>query len=124
LTYAYPLKHWATTLSIGPLLAIIYDSISNSGLITGGIQIYFLFVIYGVVFSLPVLLLYTLMFNWITKTNKSDIVIKTFLNVFTIGGVFLTFSLIGGSISMMASIAYSVAVLLASTFYKLRTVQG
>src|SRR4030095_3853298 len=113
----YPLKHWLTSLTIGPLIVIIYDAISNSKLMTDAVGIYFLFVAYGLFFSLPVFALYVLTFNKIIKTDKSDLVIKIVLNAIGAIGIIVTFLIIKGSITMLASVSYSIALIIASIFY-------
>src|SRR5882672_110448 len=114
---AYPLKHWLTSLTIGPLLAIVYDAISTSQLMTDALGIYFLYVTFGLFFSLPVFLLYLLTFNKIVKTKKSSLTVKVILNIVAVVGVIVTFSLIKGTSTFMASIFYSVALIVVSTFY-------
>jgi hypothetical protein len=116
----YPLKHWLTSLIIAPLTMILYDTISSSKLLPDTAGVYFLFIPYGLLFSLPVFGLYLLIFNMIIKTDKSSLTIKVILDAIAIIGVVATFSLIGDSIEMKLSIFYSVALVIASTFFRVR----
>lgn len=119
---AYPLKHWLTSLSIGPLMMIIYDAFSSSKLMNDAFVTCLLFVTFGLFFSLPVFILYVLVYNRIIKTDQSNLTIKIILNIIGVIGVVTTFSVIKGSITMVASICYSIALITGSIFYKVRPV--
>ena len=116
----YPIKHWLTSLIIGPTIMIIYDTIDNSKLMIDAVGVYFLFVTFGLFFSLPTFILYALTYNSIIKTNKSNLTIKTILNILGILGIVVTFSLIKGTLTMKASIFYSTALMIASLCFKVR----
>jgi Sec-independent protein secretion pathway component TatC len=116
----YPIKHWLTSLVIGPTIMIIYDTIYNSKLMNDAVGVYFLFVAFGLFFSLPTFILYALTYNSIIKTDKSNFTIKTILIVLGILGIVVTFSLIKGTLTMKASIFYSIGLIIGSLFYKVR----
>ena len=116
----YPIKHWLTSLIIGPTIMIIYDTIENSKLMIDAVGVYFLFVSFGILFSLPTFIVYALTYNAIIKTDKSNLTIKAILIAFGILGVVVTFSLIKGTLIFKASIFYSIGLIIGSLFYNVR----
>ena len=105
---------------MGPTIMIIYDTIDNSKLMNDAVGIYFLFLAFGLFFSLPAFILYALTYNSIVKTDRSNLTIKTILNVLGILAIVVTFSLIKGILIMKASIFYSIGLIVASLFYNVR----
>ena len=99
---------------------IIYDTIENSKLMTDAVGVYFLFISFGLVFSLPTFIIYALTYNAIIKTDKSNLTIKTVLIALGILGVVVTFSLIKGTLIFKASIFYSTGLIIGSFFYNVR----
>ena len=99
---------------------IIYDTIENSKLMNDAVGVYFLFVSFGLLFSLPTFILYALTYNAIIKTDKSNLTIKTILIALGILGVVVTFSLIKGTLIFKATIFYSIGLLIGSLFYNVR----
>lgn len=110
-----------TSLVIGPLIFIIYDTVDNSELMTDAGGIYFLFLLFGPLLSLPLLILYTLTYNFLIKNIKSDLTIKILLNLFGVLGIVITFLIINGSIATMLTIFYSIGLVVTSLFYSIRT---
>jgi len=119
LNLGYPLRHWLTSLAIGPFIAFIYETISYK-VPNDALGTYFLFVTFGLVFSLPTFILYVLTFNKLLQTKMSGWTIKVVLDIVAVLGVIVTFSLIKGSMTLKASIFYSVAILISSTFFRVR----
>jgi Sec-independent protein secretion pathway component TatC len=99
---------------------IIYDTIENSKLMNDAVGVYFLFVSFGLLFSLPAFIIYALTYNAIVKTDKSNLTIKTVLIALGILGVVATFSLIKGALIFKASIFYSIGLIVGSLFYNVR----
>ena len=117
---SYPYKHWLTSLVVGPLLMIIYEIIFDPGPMVGVVETYFLFLTFGLFFSVPVFLLYLLTFNQLTKKINSNLTIKTILNTVGVIGIIVTFLIIKGSMAMMLAISYSVTLIISSVFYRVR----
>lgn len=118
---SYPYKHWLTTLTIAPLMIMIYDFLNGNNNFNDAIGIFVLFVIFGFLFSLPVVVLYLLLFTILIKRVDSVLLIKIILNVFTILGVLLSIKTIGGTMMTPAlSMHYSVALILCSFFFKIK----
>ncbi|MGC3945563.1 MAG: hypothetical protein QM762_13770 [Chryseolinea sp.] len=116
----YPIKHWLTSLIIGPTIMIVYDTIDNSKLMNDAIGVYVLFVSFGILFSIPTFIVYAWTYNAIIKTDKSNLAIKAVLITLAILGVVVTFSLIKGTLIFKASIFYSVGLIIGSLFYNVR----
>ncbi|MCE3282701.1 MAG: hypothetical protein K0Q66_1438 [Chitinophagaceae bacterium] len=117
----YPIKHWLTTLVISPAIMIVGDTIANSKLMTDAMGIYFLFVLFGLIFSIPALLVYVIIFESIARTNRSALMVKTILNLTGAFAVLVTFLIIDGSMAKTPSIVYTVGLLIGSLFYKVKT---
>lgn len=119
-TIPYPVKHWLTTLAIGPLILIIGDSISSFGFVFSTSGVYFLYAIFGLVFSLPVFGVYFWIYKKLAKTSLSSIAIKIILTSLGGIGIAVSFALINGSMVVEEVVSYSIALLIASTFYRIR----
>lgn len=118
----YPFKHWVTSLAVGPLGLFIQDMVSGNNNLNDAVGIYILFVGFGIAFSLPVFLLYLLLFNLLTKNVNTVLPVKTILNLIAIIGVFVTIKLIGGTMmTTTLALYYSVALFVCSFFYKIKT---
>ncbi|MDB5197452.1 MAG: hypothetical protein JWP88_1823 [Flaviaesturariibacter sp.] len=117
---SYRGKHWLLTLLIGPLLPYFFGLIYLPLQERGSLETYPLFVMFGIVFSLPVLGLYCIVFKILNDRNNLPIILnKTILNLTVIIGVFITFQVIKGTIAIPMSMGYSVAAMLSSFFIKL-----
>lgn len=123
MSFNYPLKHWLTSLAIGPLIMIIYDTVISAKLMNDAIGMYFLFLLYGVFFSLPTLILYLFLYSRVVNTQTSNLVSKTILNFLGVVGIVVTFLLIGGSMSQILTLSYSGALIFGSLLYNIRPKQ-
>lgn len=120
----YPFKHWITSLVLGPLFEFIYALFYNSNfkLSTDIISIYILYLIFGLVFSLPVFVCYLILFNVLIKKRVSTKMIKILLNLLAIVSMFFLIKSIGGTaMTTSLCISYSIGILICSYFYKLNT---
>ena len=117
----YPFEHWVVTILIGPLLLVPYELIRSSYQdAIGALEMFLLYLVFGLVYSLPDLIAYYFAYKTIIKRLNSERLIKTILNCIAIIGVVLTFLLIRGSLAVTLAIAYSIAVVISSLFPKLR----
>ena len=118
--WSYLVKHWFSTLFIGPAIAqimLLVDSIDN--LLFGFFEYYFLFIIFGIFFSTPTYLVYSLLYWYLAKKNLDEWKAKVILIFVAITGIVMTFSAIGGSVSDYGIISYSISSLLTGIFFKL-----
>ncbi len=117
---AYPIKHWLTSLVIGPLIMITYDAVTSSKLMVDAIGIFFLFLTFGLLLSLPTFILYILTFTTLIKKEISNLTIKIILNTLAIIGTVLTFLTIKGSMTELLIICYSTSLIVGSLLYRVR----
>jgi hypothetical protein len=117
----YPYKHWLTSLAAGALVLFIIDIVSGNNNLNDAVGMCMLYVIFGFVFSIPVFILYLLLFNFLIKKTNSALLIKVVLNSITIVGVFFTIKLIGGAMMTPKFAAYySIILIVCSLFYKIK----
>lgn len=111
----YPFRLWLlTTMIVGPVLlglgSALYDAsyIKNSA----NVGVIFLFIPFGIAFSIP-----TFMVVWFAhsslKGKLSPVLLKWLLVFLAVIGVFITFSLIGGSMARTYSLFYAAAVIVS-----------
>lgn len=114
----YPVQLWLTsTIVIAPLLLVVIgliNDVKNSGLETIP-----LFMMFGLVLSIPVFLICLFAYRLLLQKDSSAILIKIVLAIITIVGVFITFIIISGSMAYMLSLVYSSSVIISSLFYRI-----
>lgn len=116
---SYPIKHWFLAIVTAPLFGFFYEVIFTPyNESSDFIQLYFLFVLLGFIFSFPVILIYYFTFLLLIKKTNSALLIKVLLNILAIVSVFISFKLIGGSIVDNLTIVYSVSIIFWSFFLK------
>ena len=117
----YPYKHWLTSLGLGALILFTIDIVSGKNSLNDAIGMGFLCVIFGFIFSIPVFILYLLLFNILIRRTISALLIKTILNSITIVGIFITIKLIGGTMMTPEfALYYSIILVVSSFFYKIK----
>ena len=114
--------HWGLTLLIAPFSsqAIEYVFIPNKHKIVGLLEVYPITLIFSLVFSLPTLLIYLISFYYLSKNNINPTVSKYLLIVIAATGVYVTMSIIGGSMSHEISIAYASTAVVVGMLLKLK----
>lgn len=117
----YPYKHWLTSLAVGALILFIIDIVSGNNNLNDAVGMCILYAVFGFIFSIPVFILYLLLFNLLIRKSNSVLMIKTILNSIAIVGLFITIKLIGGTM-MTPKFAsyYSVILIVCSLFYKIK----
>lgn len=121
----YPIRHWLLTLAIAPVIVALYAYlISNDTSMFSLLEAYALFFIIGLIFSIPMLLVYYLIFYFLIRKPLSALTIKSILNLATIAGILVTFYVIGGSATPDYSISYSIAVVVSSWLIKLKNTES
>ena len=117
----YPLKVWLTTVVfIAPILLFVGNAIFDPAYFKNhdNFLIPFLFIGLGLVLSLPTLLLCYLVFSISSHKLNSSVLIKIIFIVVCVTGIFITFSLIGGSEAKVYSFFYSASVIISSISFK------
>ncbi|NTS44024.1 hypothetical protein HRG84_24310 [Flavisolibacter sp. BT320] len=111
----YPFRLWLlTTIIVGPILlglgSALYDTsyFKNSA----NVGVSFLFIPFGIAFSIP-----TFMVVWLAHSSLagklSPVLLKWLLIFLAVIGVFVTFSLIGGSMARTYCLFYAAAVIVS-----------
>lgn len=120
----YPLKHWLATLVIGPILPALYSLVIDKSIIDlkDLIQLYPLYLILGIFFSIPLLAIYYLCFAIMEKLTTSGLLVKTILTLLTVAGIYVTFKIIKGSMVPIEICAYSGAAIICSFIFKIKKV--
>ena len=116
----YPLKVWATSvIAIGPILLFVTSAIDDPAYFKnpGNYFIPFLFIGFGLVFSLPTLLVCYITFMILSRRLHSPTLIKVIFIAVCIVGVFVTFLLIGGSEAAVYSLFYSASAVISSLIF-------
>ena len=117
----YPIKHWFLSLVIGPLFPLIITNKSLFGLS----EVYFFFISFSIIYSIPAFIFYYILFLQLLKVNLSSIAKKIILNSFGIIGLIITlllrFGTINDSFLFDILIGYSSAIIISSFFYKIET---
>ena len=117
----YPYSHWLLTLFIGPCLLALFSFLSEG---TDDVLSFFealpYVILFEIVASFPVLLLYVLLFNIVPYKKFSLPVLKWIFNVFIIGCILLVYQILGGIYFSWYTISYPVAVIISSLFLKIK----
>ena len=115
----YPIQLWLTTIVfVAPLLMIVAGLINDEW--NMGLEVLPLFIMFGLAFSLPSLLVCFAAYKILTVKISSPILIKILLNLIMVGAVLITFALISGSLAFRLSIVYSASIVISSIFYRVK----
>jgi hypothetical protein len=114
----YPGLLWITSIVIAPLIFVIKTGSTRMD----DLHFYFVvFLIFGTLYSLPVLFICIVSFNILIKNLSSPLLIKALLNLICIIGVLLTFKIISDSDEFDLRLIYSASIILSSLLYRVRT---
>jgi hypothetical protein len=117
----YPFQLWLTTLGIGPILYVLYGLLSsNQNEASEIFALYPLFLIIGLIYSIPLFLIFYIFFRLFAQLIPSSLAIKAIADILLVIGVFITFKVISGSEALNLSIAYSFGIIMSSTFFKIK----
>jgi hypothetical protein len=111
----YPFRLWLlTTIIVGPILLGLGGALYDTSYFKNSthIGVIFLFIPLGIAFSIP-----TFMVVWLAHSalagKLSSVLLKWLLVFLAVVGVFVTFSLIGGSMARTYSLFYAAAVIVS-----------
>jgi hypothetical protein len=119
---AYVIGHWALTLLIAPFTsqAIDYFYGTNPHQVVGLLEVYPISLLFSIAFSLPTFLIYLTCFYFLSKRNVNLVVAKLMLIVISVLGIFITQTIIKGSMSNDIIIAYSITSIIVGLILKLK----
>jgi hypothetical protein len=120
--YLYPFKVWFSAIAIvAPFSITIYNFLfyqntapnsDNYSWVVATIPI-------GLICSLPVLVIYYVLFLFLSKRQVKTFMIKIILTIICVAGIIITFLIIGGTIAPLMSKIYSTSVILPSLIFKI-----
>ena len=119
---AYVIGHWALTLLIAPFTsqAIDYFYGTNPHQVVGLLEVYPISLLFSIAFSLPTFLIYLTCFYFLSKRNVNFVVAKLILIAISVLGIFITQTIIKGSMSNAIIIAYSITSIIVGLILKLK----
>nr|WP_288812487.1 hypothetical protein [uncultured Sphingobacterium sp.] len=115
MNWLYVFKNWGSTLLLGAILFILTAGLGAEEAIVFAIMLSAA----SLVFSLPTLLVYILVFYWLKKKNSMDRKwIRLILVSTTILGIGITICLFNTIGAMQPIICYSIAAIVSSYFFE------
>jgi hypothetical protein len=105
---SYPYKHWLASLALGSLVGL-----------ASSIEMYLVYLMMGVIFSLPAFVVYLIAFGLLSKNAFSPFILKVILNLLAVAGVVITLTVIGGDFAVITAMIYSGALVITSFFFRI-----
>ena len=119
----YVIGHWVLTLLIAPFTsqAIEYIYGTNPHQVVGLLEVYPITLLFSIAFSIPTFLIYLTCFYFISKQDVNFAVSKFILIAVSVLGIFITQTIIKGTMSQDIIVAYSVTAIIVGLVLKLKT---
>ncbi len=119
--FNYPLKHWLTTILLGPLFPIVFSLIFGEqyGQEENQIAFYPLFLLFSIAFSMPTIFMYYLIYYYLKTTDIKPTHLKLTVIIWTILGISMTFLFMGGKSTIYYIIIYSIAAIISGLIWKI-----
>jgi len=116
---AYVFGHWVLTLLLAPFTsqAIQYIWGINPHQVVGLLEVYPITLLFSIAFSLPAFLVFLTCFYFL---SKQDISSKVILIVVSVLGIYVTQTIIKGTMSQDIIIAYSVTAIIVGLLLPIR----
>ena len=121
---SFVIVHWASTLLISPVMSQMLISVFSSSphQIVSLLEIYPVTLLFSIVFSLPTLIVCLISFYFLKKKEVNPAVSKLILISLSVFGIYITQTLIQGSMSQDIIIAYSLTASLVGIMLKIKEV--
>src|SRR5690606_21845250 len=122
LTKTFVVAHWGLTILLAPFTSqVLQDAFTpNAHQIVGLLEFYPITLACSIAFSLTTFLIYLTCFYFLSKKDTSPIIAKYLLIGISVAGVYVTMTIIKGSMSQDITIAYSLTALLVGLILKLK----
>ena len=119
---SYLIRHWAFTLLIAPFTSQAFEFIfgANPHQVVGLLEVYPITILFSIAFSLPTFLIYVTCFYFLSKQDTNIVISKFILITVSILGIYITQTIIKGTMSRDIIIAYSVSALLVGLVLRLK----
>jgi len=118
MNWNYLFRHWFSTLLFVP---IIFQFLENWDLnqltAIGFLELFPAFLTLGLFFSIPTYILYSILYYYLAQLNFKFS--KLILILFSIVGIVITASIIGGTMMPNVSLAYCLSSIITGLFFKL-----
>lgn len=121
----YIFFHWALTLIIAPVTSQLFHLVfgRSSHEIVSLLEVYPITLLFSIAFSMPTLIIYVASFNLLARLNWSYTFKKLILITVSVLGIFITQSIIGGSLSKEIIIAYAFTALIVGFLLRLKEIK-
>ena len=118
----YVIAHWVLTLLLSPVTSQVIQYIwgTNPHQVVGLLEIYPIAVLFSIVFSIPTFLVYLTCFYFLHKQDRNFAMSKTILIVVSVLGIYVTQTIIKGTMSQDIIIAYSITSIIVGLILRLR----
>jgi len=119
---AYVIGHWGLTLLLAPLTsqAIQYILGTNPHQVVGLLEVYPITLLFSIAFSLPTFLVYLTCFYFLSRHDINFVLSKVILIVVSVLGIYITQTIIKGTMSQDIIIAYSVTAIIVGPILRIR----
>ena len=119
---AYVIGHWVLTLLLAPFTSQVIQYIwgTNPHQIVGLLEVYPITVLFSVAFSIPTFLFYLTCFYLLLKQDINFAISKVVLISISVLGIYITQTLIKGTMSQDIIIAYSVTAIIVGLVLRIR----
>lgn len=119
---AYLFGHWGLTLLLAPFTsqALQYAFLPNPHQIAGLLEVYPIVLVFSIAFSLPTFLVYIGCFYLLAKNEVNPIMSKFVLITVSVVGIYITQTIIKGSMSQDIIIAYSTTAIVIGLILRLK----
>ena len=122
LTKTFVVAHWGLTILLAPFTSQVlqYAFTPNPHQIVGLLEVYPITLAFSIAFSFPTFLIYLTCFYFLSKKGISPSISKYILIALAVTGVYVTMTIIKGSMSQDITIAYSLTALIVGLIVKLK----
>jgi glucan phosphoethanolaminetransferase (alkaline phosphatase superfamily) len=118
----YPIKIWlASIVFFGPIVMSLGSLLENRDYLNNpdNVGVIFLFVLFGLVLSVPTFAIMFLTFIFAVRHFQSAIAIRLICLIVSVCGVVITFLLLKGSMAPKLTLVYSISVAMSSCVFRL-----
>lgn len=118
----YLFGHWALTLLLAPVTSQVIQYIfrRNFHQVVGLLEVYPFTILFSIAFSLPTYLVYMICFYFLSKHEVSFVISKAVLILVSVLGIYITQTIISGTMSQQIIIAYSVTSIIVGLVLSLK----
>ncbi len=120
----YPLKLWIISIGIvAPIILGLFTTINNFSNLgkNNSIGVIFIFILFGLLFSIPTFLVSIILFKILFEKSISTIVIKVLINLIGISGVIITFRIMEfNDYGNTYALIYSFSIIVSSFFVSIK----